>query len=38
VGVRGGAVGVRGGVANRGHGYRPIAGRPVARAAVRGGA
>jgi|SRR5579864_2576251 hypothetical protein len=36
-GVRGGAYRTAGGVAGRGYGYRPIPGRPVARAAVRGG-
>ena len=36
-GVRGGGYRVAGGVAGRGYGYRPIPGRPVARAAVRGG-
>ena len=37
--VRGGygVAGGRYGVAGRGYGYRPIPGRPVARAAVRGG-
>lgn len=38
--VRGGRYGVAGRghrVAGRGYGYRPIPGRPVARAAVRGG-